>query len=241
MNAANILVVDDEPNIRLMVRTSLEACGHRITEAENGRLALDAIARETFDLVVLDLSMPVLDGMGTLKELGARSDRPRVVVLTAYGSIATAVRATLAGANDFIEKPSTPNELCEVVDRVLASAPRTLSMSTDALAGGYEAVLDRIREALKSGKWENAETLLMKAADLSLRDSAYFNLLGVLYEARRDFDLASKFYGKAMAGKRGGYPPAELNLRRLYELRTFGSSHIDVELGERPAVLLRYR
>ena len=249
MKAAKILVVDDEPTIRLMVRTSLSLVGHDVQEAANGSLALEMISHIKFDLVILDLSMPVLDGMAVLKGIAAlkqldeKTQRPRVIVLTAYGSIHVAVKATLAGASDFIEKPSTPNELRHTVEQVLASptAATTLFLPADVLAGGYEAVLDRIREALTAGAWENAESLLMKAADLSLRDAAYFNLLGVLYEARRDYPLATKFYGKAMAAKRGGYPPAEQNLRRLYELQRFGKSQIEVDLGERPAVLLRYR
>jgi CheY-like chemotaxis protein len=243
MKTAHVLVVDDEPNIRLMVRTTLEAVGHTVAEAENGRAALDRIDQDKFDLVVLDLSMPVLDGMSTLEALRGRTGPvPRAIVLTAYGSIAAAVRATLLGASNFIEKPSTPAELRTVVEQTLASVPpTTLTMHNDVLAGGYEAVLDRIREALTAGAWENAESLLMKAADLSLRDAAYFNLLGVLYEARRQLDLAGKFYRKAMAATRGGYSPAEQNLRRLYEFQRFGKSQIDVDLGERPAVLLRYR
>ena len=251
MNTAKILVVDDEPSIRLMVRTTLEMAGYQVCETENGSVALEMIAREKFDLMMLDLSMPVMDGMSVLKSVSALKQlnnevaaaQPRIVVLTAYGSIDLAVKATLAGASDFIEKPSTPDELRATVEQVLATpiVRNSLVVPEDVLAGGYEAVLDRIREALAAGAWENAESLLMKAADLSLRDSAYFNLLGVLYEARRDYPLASKFYGKAMAAKRGGYSPAEQNLRRLYEIQRFGKSQIDVDLGERPAVLLRYR
>ena len=252
MKNAKILVVDDEASIRLMIRTTLGIADHVVAEAENGSVALDRIEREAFDLVILDLSMPVLDGLGVLQAMNARQQLadgsarrwPRVIVLTAYGSIGVAVRATLAGASDFLEKPSTPDELRETVERVLAMPPVTpnvLAMPADVLAGGYEAVLERIREALAAGAWESAESLLMKAADLAMRDAAYFNLLGVLYEARHDLPMASKFYGKAMAAKRGGYSPAEQNLRRLYEFQRFGKSHIDVDLGERPAVLLRSR
>ena len=72
--------------------------------------------------MILDLSMPVLDGVGVLNELkGVRPDRkPRVIVLTAYGSIPVAVKATRLGAMDFLEKPVAPDEVRESVEAVLA-------------------------------------------------------------------------------------------------------------------------
>lgn len=225
-----------------MIRTTLEAAGHTVDEASDGRAGLDRLSASGFDLILLDLSMPVLDGMGMLKALrDSVGPTPPVIVLTAYGSITAAVHATLAGAVDFLEKPSTPDDVRAAIAQALAAKHHGLKLNQDVLAGGYEAVLERVRDSLRAGAWENAESLLMKAADLSLRDAAYFNLLGVLYEARREHALARKFYGKAMATRPGGYPPAEQNIRRLYELQVFGKSHIDVELGERPAVLLRYR
>ena len=73
------------------------------------------------DLMVLDLNMPVMDGMAVLEQMKtmASASRPRVVVLTAYGSIATAVKATRLGAMDFLEKPITPGELREAVRSIL--------------------------------------------------------------------------------------------------------------------------
>ncbi len=88
MNAPKILIVDDEVNIRLMLRTLLEGDGYRVSEASNGREALDRLERDDFDLIILDLNMPVLDGIGVLEQLEAADidAKPRVVVLTAYGS-----------------------------------------------------------------------------------------------------------------------------------------------------------
>jgi len=91
---AKILIVDDEVNIRLMLRTALRTSGYDVVEAPDGREAIRMIEHETPDLVVLDLSMPVMDGMSMLRELRTMelSTRPRVVVLTAFGSIALACR-----------------------------------------------------------------------------------------------------------------------------------------------------
>jgi CheY-like chemotaxis protein len=212
-----------------------------VSEAVDGRDALAAIDRNTPDVMVLDLSMPALDGMGVLRELkSVRPNRkPRVIVLTAYGSISAAVKATRLGAADFLEKPVSPDEVREAVEAALAEPVQTAADSAEAAPGlppgGYEGVLDRVRKSLRLSKYADAETLLMKAADLSHRDAAYFNLLGVLYESRREWRLARKFYGKAI-GLDGHYEPAQKNLRRLHELKQLGRSHEPVTLGDEPDV-----
>ncbi len=238
MSSKRILIVDDEPNIRLMLRTALESEGYVVEEAGDGRAGLAAIERRPPDVMILDLSMPLLDGHGVLVELQrTRPDRrPRIIVLTAYGSISAAVKATRSGASDFLEKPVTPDEVREAVEAALNEAATEnvrLHPSEDPLAGGYAGVLNRARKALRLAEYTDAETLLMKAADLSEKDAAYFNLLGVLYEVRRQHRLARKFYGKAIAADHH-YEPAQKNMRRLFELQTFGRSREPATLGDEP-------
>lgn len=232
MNPASILVTDDEGNIRMMLRTALETEGYDVAEARNGREALDAIERDPPNLLLLDLNMPVLDGMAVLEQLQSMplKNKPRVVVLTAYGSIPVAVKATRLGAVDFLEKPITPEELRETIKNVLEE-PLVLSRE-DAYEGGYDGVLGRVRKALRLKDITSAETLLMKAADVAHgKDAPYFNLLGVLYETQREWRLAKKFYGKAMRADRH-YQPAQQNMKRIYELYTFGRSRVQVALGD---------
>ncbi len=114
--------MDDETNIRLMLRAALETEGYAIDEAVDGRAALTAIDRRMPDLMLLDLSMPLLDGMGVLEQLRQSdlSRKPRVIVLTAYGSISAAVNATRLGAVDFLEKPVLPSQVREAVEAALA-------------------------------------------------------------------------------------------------------------------------
>ncbi len=231
----HILVVDDEANIRMLVSLALSSVGHTVEEAADGNKALEVLAHHTPDVVVLDLSMPGLDGIETLERIRQmpQKKRPRVIVLTAYGSIPMAVRATRLGAMDFLEKPVSPDELREAVDAVLAEPP-ALPVTTageDALAGGYQEVLERVRKSMRAARFTDAETLLMKAADLGQKDAAYFNLLGVLYEVQHKWTLARKFYGKALREDKR-YHPAETNLRRLYELFTFGRTEERVALGD---------
>ncbi len=190
------------------------------------------------DVVILDLSMPLLDGHGVLEQLRAArlARRPRIIVLTAYGSIQAAVKATRLGASDFLEKPIVPADVREAVQAAL-NEPEThgdgLLLVEDLLAGGYGAVLNRARKALRLAEYADAETLLMKAADLADKDAVYFNLLGVLYEVRGQHRLARKFYGKAIAAN-GNYEPAQKNMRRLYELQTFGRTREPATLGDEP-------
>jgi DNA-binding response OmpR family regulator len=233
MNAIRILIVDDEINIRLMLRTLLEAEGYSVSEALNGREALDEIERGGFDLILLDLNMPVLDGMSVLEQLNASQaqTKPRVIVLSAYGSVAKAVKATRLGALDFLEKPATPEEIRETVAAVLKEPQPARSESATDVETGYAGVLNRIRRAMRVADFATAETLLMKAADLAHQDAPYFNLLGIIYEARHQWRLARKFYGKAMKADRH-YKPAEQNMKRLYELNTFGRTKLAVALGD---------
>lgn len=116
----SILVVDDDADIRLLLRLELSAEGHQIHEAADGRQALDAIATERPDLVVLDIMMPVLDGWGVLQALD-QDTAPPVVVITALATDEDrhVAELLLAGAIDVIPKPFDPGWLVRLVDAVL--------------------------------------------------------------------------------------------------------------------------
>jgi DNA-binding response OmpR family regulator len=231
MRLPSILITDDEPNIRLMLHTALETEGFQILEAANGRDALEVIRRDKPDVMILDLNMPVLDGMAVLEQLKSMPDpKPRVVVLTAYGSIPAAVKATRLGALDFLEKPITPDELRDTIRSIL-NEPELDSPAPTKPSEDYENVLMRIRRAMLMEDFTNAESLLTKAADRKPQSAAYFNLLGILYEVQHKWRLAKKCYGKAMRTDRK-YEPAQANMRRIFELFTFGHSKQMVLLGD---------
>jgi CheY-like chemotaxis protein len=121
---ARILVVDDERRIRLAIRACLEAEGYEVEEAADGRAAIAAVVHDRPDLLLLDLSMPDLDGAATMRLLSTvyRDLAPPVVVLTAYGSILAAESAYHDGARAFLEKPLVPETLRAVVAHVLAAS-----------------------------------------------------------------------------------------------------------------------
>jgi CheY-like chemotaxis protein len=237
MNQVSILIADDDAGIRLMLRTALETDGYAISEAANGRDALIALRRQPFDLALLDLNMPVLDGMAVLEGLRTTPTKTRVIVLTAYGSIQSAVKATRLGAVDFLEKPITPVEIRQAIKSVweesLLDAPPVVSDRANV----YDDALERVRGSLRMANLDTAESLLTRVAESREKQTAeYFNLLGVLYEAQSKWRLARKCYGKAIASNKD-FVPAQSNMRRLYELQTFGKSAEPVLLGDESAYL----
>ncbi|OAT81845.1 response regulator transcription factor [Desulfotomaculum copahuensis] len=118
----NILVVDDEQKIRELIRIYLEPEGFQVTEAENGRQALDILSRENFDLVILDLMMPDVDGWAVCREVRKNSSVP-IIMLTARGDEIDRVLGLELGADDYMVKPFSPREM---VARVKAVLRRTL-------------------------------------------------------------------------------------------------------------------
>ncbi len=122
MDTTNILVVDDEPDIRELVREILEDEGYVVTVAEDGASARTAFARSKPDLVLLDIWMPDVDGITLLKEwsTSCKPDCP-VVIMSGHGTVETAVEATRLGAHDFIQKPVSLAKLLAVVTQALDS------------------------------------------------------------------------------------------------------------------------
>jgi DNA-binding response OmpR family regulator len=106
-----VLIVDDEPAHRLMIGLHLKEAGYAFREAANGQEALDLAGREPFDLVLLDVRMPVLDGRAALARLKEGWPELVVIMMTAYGSIDDAVQALKAGAWDYLTKPLDAEEL----------------------------------------------------------------------------------------------------------------------------------
>lgn len=106
-----VLVVDDEPPIRRFLRTSLTAQGYDVTEAEDGARALDEMRRRAPDLLVLDLGLPVLDGLEVIRRLRADGVTAPIIVLSSRVDEAGKVEALDLGADDYVTKPFGMDEL----------------------------------------------------------------------------------------------------------------------------------
>ncbi len=118
MNDLDILIVEDELFQREMLRDFLVKEGHRTAEADNGEMALDLIAEHSFDLVLLDYRIPGMDGIEVLTKARMANPELEVVMITAHGTIETAVAAMKAGARDYITKPIDLDELTILIARI---------------------------------------------------------------------------------------------------------------------------
>ena len=119
---ARVLVIDDEPDVRWLLRLSLERIGHEVLLAEDGLRGVAMAQRQHPDVVVVDLMMPVMDGYGVIDAL-AKDDRTAhlpVLVLTAKALPEDQARCKEAGARRFLTKPFDPEELAVELARVLA-------------------------------------------------------------------------------------------------------------------------
>ena len=122
-----ILIIDDEPHIRRMMRLTLEAAGYEVAEAADGADGVQLYDNGTeWAAVVLDQRMPGIDGLETLRQIRDRDPNARIVMATAYASIDLAVDAMKLGATDFVRKPMTTETLRNAVAAALAKpGPRT--------------------------------------------------------------------------------------------------------------------
>ncbi len=213
---AKILIVDDEPNVRLMFRTALESSGYEVAEAGDGEAALAALRDAPSDLVLLDLRMPLIDGMETLRRLRAEGQTVPVVMVTAHGSVPDAVEAMKLGAVDFIQKPLTPEALREIVVEVLHRHAEPPGAPRPAPAGvhRFEEALDRAKQAMNHLRPEEAEGFLRRAIDLDPRSPEAHTLLGVLLAGRDQPRAAEEAFRAALAVD-PDYLPAQHNLKHL--------------------------
>jgi len=133
MKQRRILVVDDEPEIRRSLAGVLEDEGYHAGTAESGEACLDALPGAGFELVLLDIWLPGIDGMEVLERIQTIpfAERPEVVVISGHGSIEAAVKATKLGAFDFLEKPLSIDKISVVVKNALAH--RTLAIENSQL------------------------------------------------------------------------------------------------------------
>jgi two-component system KDP operon response regulator KdpE len=127
MISAKILIVDDEPQIRRVLRTTLTSQGYTVAEARTGDEALEQIRSERPDLILLDVNMPGISGLETCREIRASSDIP-IIMLTVRGTEKDKVQALDAGADDYVTKPFGSEELMARIRAGLRRAAPAESM-----------------------------------------------------------------------------------------------------------------
>ena len=126
---ATVLLVDDEPDILLMLRMSFEDEGHQVVTAANGEQALQRLAEGGIDAVVLDMMMPVVDGWGVLRGKLATGDTTPVIVVSAKSDARDAEKVVELGAVDYVMKPFDLDGLIRLVTDVVNRPPSSAASS----------------------------------------------------------------------------------------------------------------
>ena len=121
----NLLVADDEEKIRLLIKKYAEYEGHRVTEAKTGMEAVELCRSEEFDLVVLDIMMPELDGFSAAREIRKLSNVP-ILMLSARGEEYDRIHGFEVGTDDYVVKPFSPKELMMRIDAIVKRSDITL-------------------------------------------------------------------------------------------------------------------
>ncbi|MFI7388543.1 response regulator transcription factor [Streptomyces sp. NPDC049813] len=152
--AAKVLVVDDDPEVRSAVEDALSVEGYVVRGAPDGQRALSALAHWEPDVVVLDVMMPVLDGLAVCRQMRAVGDRTPVLVLTALDSVSERVDGLDAGADDYLVKPFALDELVARVRALLrrAAADPAPDDSPGTLSYGDLVVDPRTRAGRRGGR-----------------------------------------------------------------------------------------
>jgi putative nucleotidyltransferase with HDIG domain len=211
----HILCVDDEPMIREILRETLEQEGHRVTEAENGKVACDLLAtQDNFDLILTDVKMPVMDGFTLMKNLGDLTDEIPVIVITSFGDIDVAVDAIRLGAYDYVVKPFNISQVALSVRRALERR-RLLIENLQYKKSLEHKVVEKTIDLIRKNKKLEQQAKLLEGLLRDLRES-YEATLDAMVSAIESRDCETKHHCRrvqvyaVMLGQRLGLPPEQL-------------------------------
>ena len=164
-----VLVVDDEPTLRLGFSYALSNRTTTVETAANGRHALERIAALNFDLMILDLRMPEMDGIGVIETLRSEGNMIPVVLCSAVLNPSSALRAIRRGVVDFLLKPVRPADLRQVLEFVIRPENQPLPLAMKAMRNGrYEEAIRFLENAPMSGRQASCWLDILR----SLRDCA---------------------------------------------------------------------
>ena len=226
MEKNSILVVDDEKNIRLTLSRSLEPLGVPVQTAINGEEALQKLGEGRFGLVFLDLKMPGIEGMDVLRRIKDDWPTVRVIIITAHGTIESAVEAMKLGAVDFVQKPFSPGEIRDLATLVLEREALDETTAVD-----YRAWIELSKRHITERNFAAAREGVQKAIAANPSQPEAYNLMGALLEIKGDSVAAQKFY-RAALDIDPTYKPASANLERTTSWHKAGKVDLGADKDE---------
>src|SRR3972149_1166171 len=198
----NILIIDDEKEIREGLVEILKDAGFAVDSADNGEQGLDKIKRKDFDVVVTDLIMPVVGGMEVLRGTKHIKPQTRVILITAFATVDNAVEAMKAGASDYITKPFRVDEVQTKIRKVLAEAEfdKPQIFDSDLIkAISNQTRKDAVKLIYKAGKLKFTEI----QRGLGIEDATRLNFhMRVMKEHKIIEQDGEKFYMLTSIGKK---------------------------------------
>jgi len=248
-----VLIVEDESLIRWSLRQKFEERGYRVSEAETGTAALEALDSGVYDLIMLDYRLPDMTGLELLRKLRGMDTDVVVIMMTAYSTIESAVEAIKLGAYDYVAKPFQMDQLMHTVDKALATTQlrrevRELrrhlqqEFGIDSIIGRHPSMLklfEIIRQVAKAG----VSTVFLRGdtgtgKDLVARvihhasDRAAAPFINITCTALTESLLESELFGH----ERGAFTDAKMQKKGLFELADGGTVFLD-EVGDMPPAL----
>ena len=239
-----ILIVDDEPSIRMVLRAHLNRSGYDVTATENGAEAIAMLRNEDYHLVVSDLKMPVVGGMELLKHCNEHYPGLPVILITAHGTVDSAVEAIKRGAQDYVTKPFDSDELMPIIEKALRTEEKERESLHEDSEGRFKIIgqTDRMQKiyaliskvarspttALITGESGTGKELVARALhDHSERAGAPFIQVncGAIPE--------SLFESELFGHERGAFTGAVAAKPGKFELADGGTLFLD-EVGELP-------
>lgn len=190
----HILVVDDEKNIRLTVQHSLVAADYDVDTASNGLEGLQKFREGHYDLILMDLRMPQINGIEMLREIRERDQETAAIVITAYLTIDTLLEAFSLGVSDYIRKPFSPNDVRETVRRVLSRERLDIEHPTAEVAGSLELA----RKALAKHDIQKAMDLARQAIEANSNNPDAHAFLGILQHLSGETQAAEQSFRESL-------------------------------------------
>jgi DNA-binding response OmpR family regulator len=217
-------VIDDEKNIRLTFSEILAQMGFDTRTAANGEAALSEMNKTDFDLVLLDFRMSGMDGIEVLRRIREGYPKVRVIMITAHGTVASAVEAMKLGAVDFIQKPCTPADIREVVGKVMKREALDESQVED-----YPALIELAKKCIADYRFDAAGAHVRKAVAIDPSRAEAFNLLGAIQEIQGAHPSEALKNYQAALSLDSSYAPARKNIERIAGENKYRRGKIDID------------